>query len=359
MTPSLPYAVVAGATRSSAETNANFAAMVTYLNQGQGGTIDAGIQADSFGLNTSPLTFSLTNTKALDITFSSLRDNRQLIGITSSVATSGVLVSFALTGTGVAGVRLNASSGALGLNVTHAGTGAALALTVPAAASAVVRTGTSTTAPLVVTSTGNGAVYGAFATGALPAVSNGALGYDTTLKLPVFRKAGAWQNAALDWFTDSSISASTGSLVAYPSNAQFSVAKWAAKTVHAATGTVSDNSGTSFPGSSTQTCTFTKAIANSTLLVMLSGTHGSRDSGGTTPGEIVVGIYNETTNTLLGSVSDRYDMTSGLDGRGRAGGVVPISGVAAGAVTLGLRIRRGSTGSSAVYWNGTFRVVEM
>jgi hypothetical protein len=351
--PVIPYIFTGLAPRLSSEVNSNFQYIVNFLNQGASGTVDGGVQHDNFALNASALNFAVSGVNALTCTFSSNRSTIPVVNVLSTVNTNDAPFYVAAAGSGTV-FDLIPSSQAVGLEAKTSGTGAALEIAVNTAALGIQRQLAAPVVPLTVTGTNGGAFYGAFAT--LPAGQPGAVTYDTaTNRLKAY--GSAWANVQTNWVAGE-ISESAGAVAV---TGTVNSSKLGPVGVYQATGTIADNSGTGFPGTASHSVTFTKVAAHTTLLCSVVGIDavaGGRNTGGNRTDHIVFGIY--VNNTLKRSIPFMVDGPSGQDTRVALAFVEPLDGIAAGSVTVDLRIRKGSSGSGAAYWtNGVLQVQEL
>jgi hypothetical protein len=211
--------------------------------------------------------------------------------------------------------------------------------------------------PLTVTGTNGGAFYGAFAS--LPAGQPGAVTYDTTSnKLKWYdAQAAQWKNAQSGWI-EGEITETGGALAV---TGIVTSTKLGPPNIYFGSGNIPDNSSTSFPASPTHSVTFTKTASHTVLLCTLAGTDaygGGRNTGAVRTDYIDIGIF--VNGTLMRSIPLMTRGVAGKDSTVFLAFYAPISAVAAGTVTVDLRIRKGNSNSGTVYLAGAvLQVIEL
>jgi hypothetical protein len=356
MFPVLPYTFAGSAPRLSSDVNSNFQYIVNFLNQGASGTVDGGVQHDNFALNTSALNFAVSGVNALTCTFSSNRSTIPVVNILSTADINDAPFYVSAAGSGTV-FDLIPSSQAVGLEAKTSGTGAALEITVNTAAIGIQRQLAAPVVPLTVTGTNGGAFYGAFAS--LPAGQPGAVTYDTTSnKLKWYdSQASQWKTPQPNW-VEGEISETGGTLAV---TGTITSTKLGPPNIYFGSGDIPDNSSTSFPASPTHSVTFTKTAAHTTLLCTLTGIDaigGGRNTGATRTDYLDIGIF--VNGTLMRSVPLMTRGVVGSDSRVFLAFYAPIGGVAAGAVTVDMRIRKGNANSGTAYLTGAvLQVIEL
>jgi hypothetical protein len=356
MLPVLPYVFAGSAPRLSSEVNNNFQYIVNFLNQGASGTVDGGVQHDNFALNASALNFAVSGVNALTCTFSANRNTVPVVNILSTVNINDAPFYVSAAGSGTI-FDLIPSSQAVGLEAKTSGTGAALEIAVDTAAIGIQRQLAAPVVPLTVTGTNAGAFYGAFAT--LPSGTQGAVTYDTTSnKLKWYdAQAAQWKNAQSGWI-EGEITETGGALAV---TGTVTPTKLGPPNIYFGSGDIPDNSSTSFPASPTHSVTFTKAVAHTTLLCTLTGTGvfgGGRNTGATRTDYLDIGIF--VNGTLTQSIPLMTRGVAGADSMVFLAFYAPIGSVAAGTVTVDMRIRKGNSNSGTAYLSGAvLQVVEL
>jgi hypothetical protein len=211
--------------------------------------------------------------------------------------------------------------------------------------------------PLTVTGTNGGAFYGAFAT--LPAGQPGAVTYDTTSnKLKWYdAQAAQWKNAQSGWI-EGEITETGGALAV---TGTVTSTKLGPPNIYFGSGDIPDNSSTSFPASPTHSVTFTKTATHTTLLCTITGSDafgGGRNTGSTRTDYLDIGIFVD--GTLKRSIPLMTRGVAGNDSLVFLAFYAPIDGIAAGTVTVDMRIRKGNSGSGTVYLTGAvLQVIEL